>query len=121
MLESIQRWNLALIPIAVALAFASGGPRNAWSLALGALVGAANFWLTIQVVRRVFVPEPKSGGALMMVGKFLGLLALVTALVWWWKPDLQSFGLGFSTIVAAMFLRALYEAFRSGTEEEEET
>lgn len=120
MLESIQRWNLALIPIAVALGFYVNGSRYAWSLALGAAVGAANFWLTIRVVRRVFVPEPQSGSGFLLVGKFAGLLALVTALVWWLRPDLQAFGLGFCTIVAAMLSRAFYEVFR-GVPEEEET
>lgn len=118
MLESIQRWNLALIPIAVLIAAYSGGFRAAWSLALGAAVAAANFWLTIRVVRRVFVPEPVKGGGLLMVGKFFGLLAFITVLIWWLRPEYQGFGLGFSTIVVAMFSRALYEAFRGVTEEE---
>lgn len=118
MLESIQRWNLALIPIAVVIAFAGGGFRPAWSVALGAAVSAANFWLTIRVVRRVFGEEPSKGWAFVMVAKFAGLFASVTLLVWWLRPDLGQFGVGFSTIVAAMLSKALYEVIRGGAEEE---
>ena len=118
MLESIQRWNLVLVPLAAGLALVTTGFREAWSVALGGVVSALNFWMTIHLVRRTFRPEPDKWGAWMLVGKFVGLIALVTLLVWGVKPDWQAFGLGFCTIVAAMLLRALYEAFR-GTEEEE--
>ena len=110
-LAVIQKVNLVVWPLTTGIAAMGWSPRAAVGVALGGLLGAVNFWLTIQVVRRVFVadPEPRKGGVGMVLVKFFGLFSVVAWLLWIVRPDPIGFGVGFCSILMSIVLKAIFD------------
>lgn len=123
LLAAYQRWNLVILSmgsIACGLIFSF---REGWSVALGGIVSAANFWLTVQVVRRIFVPagEMKQPGlALLAVFLKYGLLfGAVGLLLWQLRPEGAGFAGGFCSILVAITAKSVSQMIH-GTDREDE-
>lgn len=115
-LATFQRWNLAILAVAIVPVWLLAGSRAAWSLAIGGLLGAANFWLTGEVVRRVFVPdeETRRGAGAFLVLKYGALFGAVGCVLWLLRPEGVAFTAGFCSILAAVTASAVRDAIRTG-------
>ncbi|HVO31083.1 MAG TPA: hypothetical protein VMV18_10115 [bacterium] len=120
-LARIQKWNLVVLAAAIGGAAWHLGPSVAEAAAIGGALGAANFWLTAQVIRRTFVPEggdERPGGALIGL-KFLALFAVVGGVLWYVHPDTLGFGLGFCSILVAIVGNAVADLVTQKSDDED--
>ena len=110
-LARYQKWNVVVLAAAIALARWNYGPRAGFSLALGGILGAINFWLTAAVIRLTFTPDlrPGAGGVAMVVLKFLAFFGGVGAALLMLRPDSIPFGIGFCTILVVIVLFAIID------------
>lgn len=120
-LVTFQRWNLAILAVALVPVWLLAGPRAGWSLVTGGLLGAANFWLTGEVVRRVFVPdeERRRGVGAVLVLKYGALFGAVGWVLWFLRPDGVAFAAGFCSILAAVTASAVRDAIKTGRERDD--
>jgi hypothetical protein len=122
-LARIQKWNLVVWAAATGLAAWIDGADSAKSVGLGGAVGAANFWLTAQVIRRTFVASGEdeagpSGGLLVL--KFVGLFAAVGGALWFFQPDSLGFGLGFCTVLVAIVVKTVADLVMQKDEQDDD-
>ena len=108
-LAKIQKLNLVVLALAIGWAAWKHGSSMALSVAIGGVLGAANFWLTSQVVRRAVRPQGASAG--LVVVKFVALFGAVGGVVWFLRPDSTGFALGFCSVLVAIVAKALVDLF----------
>lgn len=120
-LHAVQSIHLVVWAAAIGIAAWRYGERAAVAVGIGGLVAAANFWLTMLLIRRV-VPTAKAGappessgsGTALVIVKFGGLFGGTGMLLWQVRPDPVGFGVGFSTILMAIVVKAIVDLVRPG-------
>lgn len=117
-LATIQKLNLVVLAVAIGWAAWSHGRFVTWSVAVGGALGALNFWLTSQVIRRSFVPEGASGG--LVAVKFVVLFGVVGGVLWFLQPDSTGFALGFCSVLVAIVLKTIVDMTKQKHDEFEE-
>ena len=115
-LAKIQKLNLMVLALAIGWAAWKHGVPMAMSVAIGGVLGAANFWLTSLVVRRALEPEGRSSGLIAV--KFMVLFGGAGAVIWVVRPDGIGFALGFCSVLIAIVLKALVDLVKQRDEEE---
>lgn len=116
-LARIQKLNLVVLAGAIGWAAWRHGSTMAQAVAIGGVLGAANFWLTSQVVRRAVRPDGASGG--LVAVKFVVLFGVVGGVVWLLHPDSTGFAVGFCSVLVAIVARALVDLVKQRNDDEE--
>ncbi|MBI4524584.1 MAG: hypothetical protein HY695_12320 [Deltaproteobacteria bacterium] len=113
----IELWHAGLLAVLLGI-LAPLKIIEPWALLIGGGFMGANFFLLAYGVRWVLTPLAGRGrvkaGVCLLVLKFLLFLGLLTTLVFRFELDAVSFALGFSTLLAAIFIETLRAAEMRG-------
>ncbi len=107
--EDIERWHLALLGAAVAMALLTRWVSPA-SVLLGGAVMGVNFWLMRQVSQRVLARARRGHPAIvvgLILAKFTLFLGLLGLLFWRVPIDGAGFGIGATMLLVACVAAAL--------------
>ena len=117
-LHAVQLIHLVVWAASTGFAAWRYGERAAMAVGIGGLVAAANFWLTMLLIRRVVPteggPEGSGSGTALVIVKFGGLFGGTGMLLWQVRPDPVGFGVGFSTILIAIVVKAFVDLIKPG-------
>jgi hypothetical protein len=119
MLSRVERLNLVLAGLAVALVHLLGGSGLLWNGCLvGALCGVANWRAVVFLGRRIALAKPGSRGAYaILFGAKLALLLTVIYLAFRLVPmEPLGFLIGISTLLPTIFLASLVQILTPASE-----
>jgi len=109
-LKRIEKLNIIIGILLVAVSFIIWqDSKLSLSLALGSVIGGANFWMLVKLVGKIFGDGPsKWRFGLAIVLKFLVLILVLWLVVNRFPVHMIAFLVGLSTIVLAVIISQLF-------------
>ena len=117
-LIAVERWTLILAALLVGVAILALDRHTAFSVSIGAVLGALNAYAQRRIGRRVFQTFKKPGAAILLLNLKMGaLIALVFIIIKYLHVDAIAFIVGISVFPAAIVATAIHHALRPDSSE----